>query len=95
MKKTRRKHTKEFKEDAIKYCISSDKTIKDIASDIGIDSGVLSRWVREYKSGNTFPGNGIPKDKEIFELKKEVANLKEERDILKKALAIFSGQIKI
>jgi transposase-like protein len=45
---------------------------------------------RFTSSGN----NTNPKDKEIFEIKKEINSLREEREILKKALAIFSGQQK-
>ena len=38
----------------------------------------------------SFPGKGNPRDEELFKLKRELADTKEERDILKKALAIFS-----
>ena len=47
------------------------------------------------RTDSPFPGNGNPIDKELFELKKENAILREEREILKKALAIFSGVKKL
>jgi transposase len=57
---------------------------------------MLHRWIREYNSDNqhSFPGLGNLKepDEEIRQLRKQLADAKEERDILKKALAIFSKE---
>ncbi|MCK5368627.1 MAG: transposase [Cyclobacteriaceae bacterium] len=89
---SRRKFNKEFKEDAVKFYRTSGKTQKEVAEDLGISSNLIGRWNKEYDSEYSFPGEGNPRDKEIFELKKQVATLKEERDILKKAMAIFSDR---
>ncbi len=55
---------------------------------------VLTRWLKEFREDEqeAFPGKGRrkSKDQEIFELKRQVEFLREERDILKKALAVFS-----
>jgi transposase len=57
---------------------------------------MLQRWKREAEQQGlkAFPGHGNPRDEELSQLRKENAELKEERDILKKALAIFSKRSK-
>lgn len=96
MKKERKKYTNEFKIDAVKLLMSSGKTVKQISEDLDIHENILFRWKKEYQNlKNPFPGNGNPIEKELFELKKENAILREEREILKKALAIFSGVKKL
>jgi transposase len=61
---------------------------------LGIGQGVLSRWKRELKNSgaDAFPGKGHlkPQDEELRQLKRENERLRRERDILKKAVAIFS-----
>ena len=76
--------------------MSSGRTVREISEDFGIHENILFRWKKEYQnSANPFPGNGNPIEKELFELKKENAILREEREILKKAVAIFSGVKKL
>ena len=93
-KKHRRKYDKEFKIQAVKLLLESGKTTKEVAEDLGICEGNLRRWRKEYKEDaeNAFPGMGKlkPEDEELRKLRKENADLRQERDILKKALAIFS-----
>ena len=90
----RRKYDKEFKVQAVKLLLESGKTTNEIADDLGINSGNLSRWKREYREDaeNAFRGKGRlkPDDEKLRRLKKENDDLKQEREILKKALAIFS-----
>jgi len=88
----RRKFDKQFKIDAVRLLEGSGKTATVIASDLGIARDALSRWKREFSQENlkAFPGNGNPRDEEIARLRKEIADVKLERDILKKALGIFS-----
>ena len=92
--KPRRKYDKEFKIQAVKLLLESGKTTNEIADDLGISSGNLTRWKREYREDaeNAFPGKGRlkPDDEELRRLRKENEDLKQEREILKKALAIFS-----
>jgi len=90
----RRIYTKEFKESAIELCHSSGKSANEIADKLGIPQNNLSRWIRESKEGenNTirvFPGQGNPRDEELIQLKKRVADLEETNEILKKAMAFF------
>ncbi len=90
--RSRRKYDKQFKIDAVELLKHSGKTITAIAEDLGVHPNVLSRWKREYlqKDKVAFPGQGNPRDEEFTRLKNENAELRMEREILKKALAIFS-----
>lgn len=88
----RRKYDKQFKIDAIGLLNSSGKTATEVANDLGIRQDLISRWKRELieMDKSPFTGKGNPRDEEVTRLKKENAELKMEREILKKALAIFS-----
>jgi len=72
----------------------SGKSTAAVARDLGIDSGLLNRWRREEAQEGTgkkaFPGQGNPRDEELVKLRKEVADLRETNEILKKVVAIFS-----
>jgi len=90
----RRKYSKEFKFETVQLVLTDNKKATEVAENLGISANMLSRWVREYKADNqyAFPGLGKLKepDEELRRLQKELADTKMERDILKKALAIFS-----
>jgi transposase-like protein len=90
--KQRRKFDKQFKIDAVKLLENSDKTATAVAADLGIPRDALCRWRRELneESREAFTGSGNPRDEEMARLRKDNAELKMERDILKKAMAIFS-----
>ena len=89
-----RKFDVDFKRNAVLMSLEPNKSVTQVATDLGIHIGVLSRWRRAYlkDSDNAFPGNGKlkPEDEELRQLRKENADLKMERDILKKALGYFS-----
>jgi transposase len=95
-KKNRRKFTKEFKMEAIQLAEQRGGNASEVARNLGIRPGLLNRWIREYKEDSqyAFPGLGKLKepDEQLRKLQKELADTKMERDILKKALAIFSKQ---
>ena len=89
---TRRKYTKEFKKDSVEFFIRSGKSATKVAADLGISHDLLYRWKREYEEHEekAFPGQGKPIEAELAALKRELADVKMERDILKKAVSIFS-----
>jgi transposase len=92
MSENRKKYTKEFKLEAVRLLEAGGKSAHQIEKDLGIGNGLIYRWrsqLPEY-GARAFPGNGKPRDVELAELRKEVKNLREERDILRKAVAIFS-----
>ncbi len=93
-KQTRRRYTKEFKLEAIELVLSRGGKVSEVAANLGIHQVMLHRWIKEYEEDqeHAFPGNGKLKtpDEELRRLQRQVKDLQEERDILKKALAIFS-----
>jgi transposase len=93
-RRTRVRYGEEFKKDAVKLVIEGGRSPKDVAEGLGIHVNILYRWVRQYKKdpGNAFPGNGKlkPEDEELRQLRKQLRDVAEERDILKKAVSIFS-----
>ncbi len=92
MADNRWKYTKEFKEEAVRLLDTSGKNGHLLEKELGIGSGMIYRWRKELgqEGLRAFPGNGIPRDEEIARLRKELAEVREERDILRKAVAIFS-----
>ena len=86
MKKSKQ-YTVEFKEEAVKLARNSGMPYNQIARDLGVPHTSLHAWIKKDQLTNSQPAiNNI----ELKTLKKENLILKEERDILKKALAIFS-----
>ena len=92
---TERKHyTREFKFEALELWRTSGKRAAQIERDLGIHQGQLYAWKRQFaKHGSdAFPGHGhlSEPEAELRRLQRENAVLRQERDILKKAIAIFS-----
>jgi transposase len=85
----RRRFTREFKLEAVKLVTERGLAIAQAARDLDISGQVLRRWVKEIEADQqqAFPGHGQQKadQAEITRLRREVAKLKAERDILKKA----------
>jgi len=88
-------YDKEFKLNVVKLYLGSGRSYLEISKELGIPKGTVATWVRSHRiSGmEAFPGKGNlkPSDAEVANLRKELAIVKEERDILKKALGIFSS----
>jgi len=96
MENKKRQYTQEFKKEAVEYSLASDKTVIEVARDLGISHHNLDRWRTQYRKRGelAFPGHGrenlTPQEAENRRLKKELADTTIERDILKKALGIFT-----
>ena len=90
----RRTFTKEFKLEVVKSIIEGGKSLSQVSLELDIKRSVLQRWVAEYRDDpdSAFPGSGQlkPDDAEMARLKRELKRTQQERDILKKAIAIFS-----
>ncbi|MGB5867897.1 MAG: transposase [Arcobacteraceae bacterium] len=92
------KYTQEFKDSAIQLTINSTDTAKKIANDLGMNNKTLSLWIREYKKVNNIQNtNYTSSSKESLEeenkrLRKELLQVKQEREILKKAAAYFAKE---
>lgn len=91
MSEGRRKHSREFKIEAVGL-LENGKSGKKVEEAMGVASGMVYRWRRQLETEfvRALPGNGNPRDEELARLRKEVRRLREERDILRKAAAIFS-----
>ena len=91
-----RKYDREFKLEAIRLAQEEGSTAAEVERRLGIGQGMISRWKRQLsKQGKSaFPGAGhLPaQDEERRQLQRELARVTRERDILKKALAIFSEE---
>ena len=92
--KSRRKYDREFKEGAVRLILDGGRTVRRVARDLGVHENMLHRWKAEYLEDpeHSFPGKGHmkPHEEELLKMKRRIADLEEEREILKKALAIFS-----
>ena len=93
-KKERRSFDKEFKQEAARLVTEGGQKVSEVARDLDIHPNVIHRWKCEYleDTAHSFPGKGHmkPEEEEMRRLKKRLTDVTEERDILKKALAIFS-----
>jgi transposase len=94
----RRTFDREFKQEAVRLVIEGRRPVAEVARNLGIHENLLHKWKKQYEEDprGSFPGTGHlrQQDEEMRKLQKENADLKMERDILKKALAIFSRQQK-
>jgi len=94
MTRRRRTYSREFKLEAVRLLETSGRGVRELERELGIGAGCLGDWRDAFqKEGErAFPGKGQlrPEAGRIRELEREVEILRQERDILKKAVAIFS-----
>ena len=92
--KEKRKYTREFKLEAVRLYESSGKSLRVIEQELGITPYLLAKWVQQFRQGeqDAFPGKGKLResDVELQRLRRENEILRQERDILKKVVVIFS-----
>lgn len=95
MSQERRKFDKEFKLMAVELSRTREN-IQELAQELGIRPELIYRWRSEHleKPGGSFTGHGkprhTPKEAEVTRLRKQLRDVEMERDILKKAISIFS-----
>ena len=92
----RKKFTKEFKLEALRLMEESGKPAAEVARELGIRRNQLYKWQEKFSQHGeeAFPGSGRrpDRDDEIARLRRELARVKEERDILKKAAQYFARE---
>jgi len=92
----RRKFSREFKLEAVRLVRERGVSVAQAARDLDVHVNVLRKWVKDFGADpiQAFPGQGQmkPEQLEIERLRREVAKLKAERDILKKAAAYFAKE---
>ena len=90
----RRKFSREFKLEAVKLVRERRVSVSQAARDLDLHETVLRKRIHEQAadSGSAFPGHGVmkPESQEMERLRRELARMKAERDILKKAAAYFA-----
>lgn len=91
--KKRKKYSKEFKEDVLNILKTGEKSVSVLSRELDIAEGIIYRWYKQIEGKKEKVTEKVSdQDKEIRELRKKLAETEEERDILKKALSIFSKQ---
>ena len=88
----RRKHSNEFKMEAVRLAERGDVPVRQVARDLAISESLLHKWINQF--GKRPDGSRVTPDEheELIRLRRENRVLREERDILKKATAFFARQ---
>ena len=93
-KKGKRYFSREFKRDAVDLVVKKGMSATKVGRDLNIHPNLIHLWRRRYfdEGNDSFVGKGHlkPEEAKLKQLQKELDEVKEERDILKKALAVFS-----
>ena len=94
MVKQQKTYTKEFKLEAVRLVKSSGKPMSQVARDLGVSETALYNWCKQLaeQGEQAFPGSGhqTAEQEEIRRLKRELEVTRQERDILKKVVSIYS-----
>lgn len=90
----RRNYDRAFKIEAVRLVKETGRKVTEVARELGINANQLHRWKRQFAEDGecAFVGKGRlkPEQEELRRLRRELADVTEERDILKKAVSIFS-----
>ena len=91
----RQRFTKDFKLEAVRLLKQSGRPAAEIARELGIPRNRLYKWAAQLEAHGAFPGSGrqATAADELTRLKRELARVTEERDILKKAAAYFAKDL--
>ena len=94
MGKQRRSYTEEFKSEAVRAATAGDRSLTQVARDLGVNASVLQSWKQRLTATT---GDAVGKRDETLEeenrrLRRENASLREDREILKKAAAFFAKE---
>jgi transposase len=96
MTQKRKQLSKQFKVDAVKLVTDQGYKVSEVARNLGIHHSSLRRWKKQFETNanQAFPGKGhmSPEKEELHRLRKEVKQLRMEREILKKATAFFAKE---
>ena len=93
-KRPRRSFTDDFKSGAVRLVLDEGKTIPQVARDLDLTGSALRQWVERARADRTKGKNGLTSEEraELAALRKEVRELRIQRDILKKAAAFFAKE---
>jgi len=95
----RKKYTEEFKRDVLKMASQPEVSVAQLERDLGITKGLIYKWRERHQvnegSGELKPSEERAAAAEIRRLQRELAIMRQERDILKKAIQVFSRDQKL
>ena len=98
MSKKRRQFDRAFKVEAVRLVTEEHRPVAAVARDLGIGENLLHRWKQQFtnQQEDAFVGTGnlTPEQAELRRLRRELMDVTEERDILKKAISVFSDRKK-
>jgi transposase len=83
-------YSEDFKREAVRLVTDEGHSRKQVARDLGVSAGSLRDWIHRYAPGEAVVSDKLPEAEQIRQLKRELHRLQQERDILKKAVGIFS-----
>jgi transposase len=94
MAETRRKFDQDFKEGAVRLVRETGKPIAQVARDLGIVPGTLENWVAKDRRRREGGDGGLAEDEraELVRLRRQVAELRMERDVLKRSVALWVNE---
>jgi transposase len=98
LKRNNRKYKREYKIEAVRLCEEDERPVAEVARQLGIPPSNLYKWRAQFseEGEEAFPGKGklSSSDEELRRLRRENMRLREERDILKKAVIFFGNESK-
>lgn len=89
MRETRRRYDPEFREGAVRIVRETRKPIAEVARDLGIHPGTLGNWVYKDGAGDDSGALDVDERAELVRLRKDVADLRMERDVLKRSVVLW------
>ena len=94
MGSTRRRFTEEYKAQAVAFVIDDNRSIAEVARNIGVHEMTLGKWVKKAREAGRVPDKDLsePERAELERLRKELAVMKMERDFAKKVAAWFAKE---
>lgn len=84
-------YTAEFKSEAVALVLKQGYTVATAAMNLGVSESALRKWLHKAQDLGLDPKNSEPLEKELRALKRELERTRQERDILKKAMAYFAN----
>ena len=92
----RKQYSSEFKTEAVKMAERGDLPVSRVAENLGVNAEMLRKWVRQFGTKpkpNSSRNLGPDEHAELIRLRRELKRTQEERDILKKAMGIFTREL--
>jgi transposase len=90
--KNRKRYSKEYRQDVLNMLKTGNKKVSELSRDLGISEQIIYRWYKAISGHSVQEEKLSEQEKELSDLRSKLTDVTEERDILKKAVSIFSKQ---